>query len=346
MDEPDLLTLIEGLSRPEEHAEPGERFRATPIPGLEQHRIAVNGRGQPALLLKATDDGLASRRSPVKLEHIMVQHDLMCRLEGGDGQREEATFTVVQFVGSDSALRRYFLRVLSPILASLGTTPTRAQVYQAISGLIQLFEAATEAPRAAVQGLWAELLLIVSAHEPGTVAAAWHVSPDERYDFHAGVQRLEVKSASGRRRQHHFSLAQLEPPEGTQLAVASVLMERAGAGTSLGELIQEAHTVLSHRPDLRLRLDLIVGQTLGEALSRSLETRFDRELAIESIAFFDHAHIPRVPSPLPPEVDDVHFRVDLSTIMTMSLDSGTGQFLSAAAPAAWHRGERSRPETI
>ena len=62
---------------------------------------------------------------------------------------------------------------------------------------------------------------------PGTL------SLEDLYDFNEGNHRIEVKSAQGELRRHHFSLAQLLPPAGTTLAIVSVLVNRAGGGTSI-----------------------------------------------------------------------------------------------------------------
>ena len=91
--------------------------------------------------------------------------------------------------------------------------------------LIELFRAMTTPSRKSVQGLWAELFLIAQSRQPTILVDAWHMLPEDRYDFAMDDQRIEVKSFSGSLRQHHFSLEQLQPPEGVKTLIASMLVE-------------------------------------------------------------------------------------------------------------------------
>ncbi len=148
--------------------------------------------------------------------------------------------------------------------------------------------------------------------DPAPLAAAWHVLPGDRYDFSAGSQRIEVKSATGRVRQHHFALEQLLPVPGTRVLVASVLVEQAGAGTALADLVSEVRSRVGHNPQLLLHVDQVVAQTLGDSWRHAQEERFDRHVAESSLAFFEPTVIPKVEPNLPPAVSGVHFRADLT----------------------------------
>jgi hypothetical protein len=81
-------------------------------------------------------------------------------------------------------------------------------------------------PRKSVQGLWAELFLMARLRDPSALVAAWHSQLGDLYDFSAGSQRIEVKSAIGRIRRHHFTLEQVLPIPRTRVLIASVLVER------------------------------------------------------------------------------------------------------------------------
>jgi Putative PD-(D/E)XK family member, (DUF4420) len=163
-----------------------------------------------------------------------------------------------------------------------------------------------------VQGLWAELFVIQRARDPSVLLRCWHTAPEDRFDFAEDSQRLEVKTASGRVRMHRFSQEQLRPPGGTLAMVASVLMERSAGGQCVNDLIDDLRQRVTD-PDLLLRLDAVVAQTLGNEWRTAQEDRFDRQLAVESLRFLDARTIPSVPSGLPPEVTEVPFRVDLTS---------------------------------
>lgn len=308
----DLVTLFDALLPPLASQDQGARFSAQPIPGYERHRLGKDLHGGPSILISIGEASGDQRVAPIVLAHLTVQNDIDCRIYRLDNSVEEGRFTVVRCTGADRALHVYFLRIVAPVIMALGASPSRAEVSEAINKLAELFHAITRAPRKSLQGLWAELFLIARARDPLMLVKAWHVLPEDRYDFSAGGQRIEVKSASGRIRQHHFTLEQLHPPAGTSVLVASLFVERAGAGTSIAELIEEVRSRVSSDPTLVLQVDRIVGLTLGESWQHAMEDRFDRELAEESLAFFATEDIPKVSPEVPFGVSGISFKSDLT----------------------------------
>jgi Putative PD-(D/E)XK family member, (DUF4420) len=142
------------------------------------------------------------------------------------------------------------------------------------------------------------------------LAGAWHISPDERYDFSITSNRVEVKSSGRRDRCHHFSLEQLETPPGTSLLIASINLERSSGGLSLGELIEETSDGVSI--ELGNRVREIVSETLGNTFQAALHVAFDRELAQSSLRYCWSSNVPRIARPLPDHVSDVRFTADLA----------------------------------
>jgi hypothetical protein len=287
-------------------------FSAIPIPSYEQHRVAKDAYGFPAILISVADPSLNVNPLSVALEHLTVQYDITCRISNPDADTEEGRFTIVRCTSTDRMLHAYFLRIIVAVLGGLGNMPTRLEVSQAVSKLIELFRAMSEAPRKSVRGLWAELFLIAQAHNPAVLVSAWHTMPEDKYDFAAGSQRIEIKSVSSRVRQHYFSLEQLHPPAATTVLIASLFVERAGAGTSLGELVDETRSCVSGNTDLAFHLDKTVALVLGESWRSAMEERFDRELAQESLAFFEAESIPTVNPDIPLGVTEVRFKADLT----------------------------------
>jgi hypothetical protein len=178
-----------------------------------------------------------------------------------------------------------------------------------------------DSPKKSIQGLWAELFMIARARNPHVMLNAWHATPEDRYDFNQGEQRLEVKSSSMRIRQHHFSLEQLHYLEGTKVLIASIFIERAGAGTSAFDLMEQIHSRIINNPDILLHMDRVVGLTLGKNWRHALQERFDQELAEKSVAFFESSTIPTVNPSLPLGVSEVRFKSDLTTSPTINLAS-------------------------
>jgi len=200
------------------------------------------------------------------------------------------------------------------MVMALGPNPTSAAVRRAISGLVELFRALATPTQKSIQGIWGELFLIHNSTDPHSVASAWHRIPEEHYDFAAGPQRLDVKTSSTRRREHHFSLAQLTAPGPSKIVIASLFVERAGGGVSLRQLFEQTRHFLSGDAILLTQFDASFYASIGSAWSDALSESFDWELAQSSLAFFDSTSIPKVPTPVPLEVSDVRFCSDLSAI--------------------------------
>ena len=175
-----------------------------------------------------------------------------------------------------------------------------------------MFQALDSPPLKVAQGLWTELFILAESEDPGKLVDAWHSVPEDLYDFNDGCHRIEVKSASGQVRRHSFSLAQLQPPAGTHLVVASVIVNRAGGGTTVNDLADELRCRLSGSPEQQLRIYRVVTLTLGDRWREFSLERFDRPEARNSLAFFRPSDIPMVNSDLPAGVSNVRFSADLT----------------------------------
>jgi Putative PD-(D/E)XK family member, (DUF4420) len=315
----DLRTEFRKLVPPASQGEGTVRFAAMPIPGFERHRLAINAAEDPCLLVAVDPGPRTVAVPPLALEHLTVQHDLHCRVTHLDGSTETGRFTIIRCAGGDRVLREYFLSIVGSLVGLLGELPTTSEVNAVVTRIVELFQAMSRPARKSVQGLWAELFIIARSRDVGRMVRAWHVVPADRYDFNEGPARVEVKSSAGPLRRHQFSLDQLIAPAGAHALVVSVRVERAGAGTSLGELVNEIKDALRGETLLSFHVDEIVMQTLGSSWRRALDERFDRHVAEDDLAYFEPDVIPRVDEALPPEVSDVHFRVDLTGVPTVNV---------------------------
>lgn len=331
----DLCELFDSLVLPLERPA-GRSLSAVAIPGAGSHRLAKDSSGSPCLLLRQLPS--ASPAPPIRLQNLLVSYGVPCVISHPDGQQEDGNFTILKCSSADPSLFPHFLQILSPIVTTLGATPTAAAVRRAISGLVDLFRALTTPATKSVQGLWAELLVIRDASHPAMLAAAWHGVPTERTDFLSGRDRIEVKSSSNRHRLHHFSLVQLTPPASTRLIVASLFVEPVGGGLSLHRLSDDVRGILAQDPRLLTQFDTVFYTTLGANWSDAMDECFDLQLAKDSLQFFDAADIPKIDGPIPATVSDVRFTSDISAAPPMSAETlmSAGGLLAAAAVRGAH----------
>lgn len=331
----DLATQIIGLPLPSA-SQGAARFSGAPIASYETHRIAIDGMGCPVLLIAARDSNAPSSKPPIVLAHLAIQEGATCRIGHPDGSMEEGRFTVARCTSADPQIHEDFLRIGGMVIAWLGLQPTEVEVRSAMARLIELFRGILLPPTKTVVGLWGELFLIARSSHPDVLVRAWHVRPEDRYDFNAGVDRLEVKIAFGRSRVHHFSLEQVVPVPGMEVAVASMLTERAAGGPSLADLVARIQALVSPDPELQLRVEEVPAELLGNHWREARGTRFDEQLARASLMFYDAAVIPKPNPDVPAEVSEVRFRADLSRVIALDVtaEATSGGIVDAARPSA------------
>jgi hypothetical protein len=291
----------------------GDRsLTASAFPGHEFHRVAKSDAGNAVVLVKMRENRPSSPPIPVRTELLHVAHAMAFNIQYGTGESRDEVFTSLTCLNQEPSFVRYFLNVVGSLLDSIGTAPTADELSTAIRSVIQLFRVLAIAPSRTTQGVWAELFLIATSSDKSMLARAWHSTPDERYDFVRGQERVEVKSSARRERRHHFSYEQLDPPPGARLWIASVFAEKAGGGVTLESLLDQACEGISVVDAVRLRR--VTAETLGSGLVSALETAFDFELAAASVKYFDSAGIARLPLPVPHEISDIRYVADMSDV--------------------------------
>lgn len=287
-----------------------ETFMAASIDRDGHFRIAKDMRGNPALLIAIPDPESGAALPPVRLRRLTVQHGLRALVQCPVAGEEvpPARLTVMRCLDPD--LTEHFLRICWPIVQSLQEHASRARVSEVVTRLADLFQMLSRSARESTQGLWAELFIIAQASDPERLVDGWHQDPEERFDFALGSDRLEVKSFSGPRRIHHFSLEQLRPPADLSVVVVSLQTVRSSGGPSIAELMRRIQEGL-RVPRAALALEHIVAESLGEDLGRESLRSFDEEIARETLRLYPAATLPSVDPRVPERVHGVRFRADL-----------------------------------
>lgn len=149
-------------------------------------------------------------------------------------------------------------------------------------------------------------------------AAAWHADPSALYDFVAGRQRVEVKSTTGPHRTHQFRLEQLTPPHGTDVVIASFILEETGRGLSIAKLWDEVAGRHELCVGLRNRLSQILAHGLGRDWRKARRVGFDPEAASNGLRLYNATVIPKVDPSLPVEVSEVRFKSELTDTPPLS----------------------------
>lgn len=321
------------MNHPEELV---EAFLALPVPGgtgeretfmaasvdPEGHfRIAKDFSGNPALLVEVPGPGSGPALPPVRLRRLTVQHDLRAILESPVEGEEVLTARLTVIRCLDPELTHHFLRICWPIVQSLKEHPSRARVSEVVTRLADLFQMLSRSARDTAQGLWAELFIIAQARDPERLVDGWHQDPAERFDFALGSDRLEVKSFSGPRRTHHFSLEQLRPSADLSVLVVSLQTVRSSGGASIADLMRRIQGRLGD-PEAALAVEHIVAESLGEQLGTESLRSFDEEVASETLRLYTAESLPSVDPNIPDTIHGVRFMADLEGLPGSSKLSG------------------------
>ena len=245
---------------------------------------------------------------------MFVHFNIRCKIVL-DNVVEQDNFTIISLISEEKELQNYFLELMHLLISTLGATPTLSDIQKEIYRFIELFTALKKAPLKSVQGLWAELLVIEQSDNLQTFIQSWHKEPTAKYDFTHKFQHLEVKSTSSKKRQHYFSIEQLTTPPNNSVTIASVFVEQTNNGMSIEDIKNSIVAKISNEFELQYILNLTIARTLGNLVTDGLYTKFNYELATQSIAFYDVENIPTIsPQHIAAEISDIHFKVDLSHV--------------------------------
>lgn len=311
----DLLAMYYGLADP---TGSGDLYAARAIDGRPSYRVAKDLHGNPTLLVSPEASSDVDVTPPLELCNLSFRPRCVCRVRVTGAAESVESLAVLKCTSDDPMLREYFLRSLSGTVAVLPDTPTEGEIAGAVAKLVELFRALEAPPRTSLQGLWCELFLIVRAPRIRQVAAAWHADPGALYDFVAGRHRVEVKSTTGPHRSHQFRLEQVLPSHGTDVVVASFVLEESGRGLSLDDLWNEVTERQELTAGLRERLSHVLALSLGRDWRKARRVAYEPDAAANGLRLYEAAMIPKIGSNLPVQVSEVRFKSELTDVLPLS----------------------------
>lgn len=272
-------------------------------------RIAISHEGHLALAVAVEPTGASTKR---RFENLSYDPPRMLRVFSGDASREESLATLVCRT-KDAGLEDAFLRIAIALLDSPPGALSERDLEHRLDELVSLFRALGMPATQTIQGLWAELAIILWSSDVSAALAAWHSSPRALHDFASGADRLEVKSCGSGLREHALRLEQLHEAPGGRTLFASIVVTPDDEGETVSDLASRIRERVGDAPELLRRLETIVTRSLGRDWRDAAKERFSEADARRELGIYEASRIPSVPGPLPVEVKHVSFTVDLST---------------------------------
>lgn len=288
-------------------------FNALTLVDFPFSKIGINKEGFPVILILSKIDQTYLSQKNVRLKYLELSHNLECKVSE-NGESKFDNFSVIIFKSVQKNLQNYFLGIAKTLLQSLSKNPTQKEVFETFRHFVEIFRSLSDSPLRTLQGLWAELLIIERAKDPECLLNYWHNIPEEKFDFNADLEKIEVKSNSSLDRIHIFSAEQLDPPNDKQVLIASIFMRQSSKGKSLNDLLSSIQSKITDAT-LVEKLFYIISKTLGNSVEQSLNIKYDYDLALNSLRYYRHQDISKIEKlSIPLRVSEVKYKSDLSDI--------------------------------
>jgi len=311
-----LLPLFDGLALPAPSSTGAPLFSVASLADHARWFVGKDSEGKACILVE--EDRGQRIQAPIRLERLEVLFAIPSFIRTRS-RETQGTFTIIRSRATDRESNVYFLSVGETILRLLSPSPGPADIAAVIHRLAFIFRKLQQPPARTVNGLFGELFLIRQSRNPIHALRSWRAEHVSRFDFSSGDVRIDVKTATGRSRVHHFAFDQSNPPAGTIALAASLFAERSPGGLALHDMVRDVEQSCAAAPDLLVRLHDILAETLGTTLPEALALRFDQRLAETTLEFYDLRQIPAIRIAPPAGVTDIRFRSDLSGIAPAAL---------------------------
>lgn len=288
-------------------------FSAERLDSFPIAKVAKNYDGFAVILIESKIDNTFLTQKNIRLKYLELNHNLECKITE-NGKTFFANYSVITFKSNEEILQNYFFGIVENLLKELSKKPTQKEVFETFKGFVEIFRALSNSPKTTVQGLWCELFIIESSKNPEILANYWHNRPEEKFDFNADTEKIEVKSSSNMERVHIFTSAQLNAPKDKKVLIASVFAKHSSNGKSIFDLLNSIIDLINNE-SLIDKLYSIVSKTLGSSLEQGLKIKFDYDIALNSLRFYDCKLIDKIEViNIPNNVTEVKYKSDLTNI--------------------------------
>lgn len=277
------------------------------------HKIGISKEGYPIFFVKCND---SNKSVDINLELISVLFSKECTILE-QKNTSVGRYTLVYLKTQIPDLQMYFTDVLSIILRTIDEIPSEKDLSSEIGKMIDLFSKISKPSIKSIQGLWAELMVIEKSTNPDYLIKAWHCTPNDKFDFNDGKDKIEVKSTSKSKRVHTFSLDQLNINKGSELLIVSIFVVETGIGLNI---INLKDNISKRLLDLnsQIKLNEIILKTLGNEFGGATSKYFDYQYASDSLNVYNNIDVHKIDSMfIHPSISNIKLDIDLSNISTV-----------------------------
>ena len=209
-------------------------------PGSKEHRIGIESDTSNIVVLIKSSNIEKKKYFSTRLENLEIDYDYMCDLLF-ETNTIKSRYTVIRLKNSNATLEKYFLKFIDSILRAFNENIDLVEVKADLNLIINLFSKLNTPPKKTLQGLFAELIVIISSNNIERHIRAWHKIPTEKFDFVFDDKIIEVKSSGSNERLHSFSNSQLlnYSKETVDLHIASIIVLESDDGITINQLVEK-----------------------------------------------------------------------------------------------------------
>lgn len=285
------------------------------------HKLGKTAEGFPEFYISS--DSKEGHPKSTPLEYLDVCYDSPCTI-CENGVTQQQSFCVLSLRRTGDSLHLYFITIVLRIIDNLPTVPTSRNLAVEFDSLISIFSPSHKYDENKIKGLWGELLVIEQSSMPEMLIETWHRTPNDKFDFTHGKDKIEVKSTTGEERKHTFSIGQLNPTKNSSLVIASVIV-RPSALSETGLSVKNLFDKLQARigsTQTKLKLLKGIANIIGIESNSFFSLAFDYVTACDTLLYYDASAIPHIDSAsIPVGVSEVSFTSDLKGVEALNSDS-------------------------
>ena len=289
-------------------AEKRDFYFVDPIEENIYVRVGFSPEGFPSLLITSEVDCIPLE--PINLSGLNAVFNLKC-LVNNDENTEEGTFHVITYIEEDIYLRDFFFEFFEDIFntnISLSADLLRTK----IEHLAQLFSYKKKKSKKTIQGLWAELFIIDTAHDSITWINKWPEKIRTTFDFSFSHIGVDVKSFGGAERKHFFKFEQLNNQSVEQTIILSMCVTKDDNGISVFDLYSNIKAKI-HNDEILDKLRKKIFKLAGDNAADI--QMFNSNIARQTLMILEGSSIPKIQEgSFPSTVTDVSFKSDCSDV--------------------------------
>lgn len=244
-------------------------------------------------------------------KYLLIQYDVPCTIYDNNGVKFNQNYTILTLKSREKDVEDYFIELCIVLLQRLGSSPDIEDVKIEYEKLESIFIKLSKTSKESIIGVWGELFFIESSNDPEYFIDCWHKNPKDLFDFNNGIDKIEVKTTTQKRRIHSFEIKQLAQIPGSKTLIASIQTIEIDTGVSILNLINS----IKSRVSINFYEKLIekTFDILGDKLQDSFDTFYDYTVAKGNLKFFESESIPK-PGLIPTEVTEVRFAASLENV--------------------------------